>query len=56
VDNCLKTSFPRRRETSAAIWIPACAGMTVDAHFKTVDAHFKTLDAHLKTLNAHFKL
>jgi len=43
------TSFPRRRETSAAIWIPACAGMTVDANFKT-------LNAHLKTLNAHFKL
>ena len=27
-------SFPRRRESSAAIWIPACAGMTHNHNFK----------------------
>jgi hypothetical protein len=35
------TSFPRRRETSAAIWIPACAGMTVNPNFKSVNLNFK---------------
>jgi len=34
-------SFPRRRETTAAIWIPACAGMTVNANFMSVNANFK---------------
>jgi hypothetical protein len=34
-------SFPRRRETSAAIWMPACAAMTVDPNFKSVDPNFK---------------
>ena len=37
------TSFPRRRETSAAIWIPACAGMTVNPNFN--------LDSRLPTSN-----
>jgi hypothetical protein len=35
------TSFPRRPETSAAIWIPACAGMTVNLNFKSVNLNFK---------------
>jgi hypothetical protein len=34
------TSFPRRRESSAAIWIPACAGMTVNPNFKSVSPNF----------------
>jgi hypothetical protein len=34
------TSFPRRRKSSAAIWIPACAGMTVNPNFKSVNPNF----------------
>ena len=35
------TSFPRRRETSAAMWISACAGMTVNPNFKSVKPNFR---------------
>jgi hypothetical protein len=42
------TSFPRRRETSATIWIPACAGMTVNPNFKTVNLNFKTVNLNFK--------
>jgi hypothetical protein len=35
------TSFPRRRETSTAIWILAYAGMTVNPNFMTVNPNFK---------------
>jgi len=34
------TSFPRRRESNAAIWIAACAGMTVNRNFMTVNPNF----------------
>jgi hypothetical protein len=27
-------SFPRRRESSAEIWIPACAGITLNYYFR----------------------
>jgi hypothetical protein len=50
------TSFPRRRETSAAIWIPACAGMTVNASFMTVNPYFMTVNPNFKSVNSNFKL
>jgi hypothetical protein len=37
------TSFPRRRESSVAIWIPACAGMTMNPDFMTVNPDFKSV-------------
>jgi hypothetical protein len=44
----LRTSYPRRRESSAAIWIPACAGMTVSPNFKSVNPNFRTVNPNFR--------